>query len=134
MLPYSRPRAWLLALACLTLLFMQMGGAHLHLCFDGNEPPASVHLTDGDHHADHHGGHHATGEVHSDLDVPLANDVLTKPAKLSLDLPLLLLTLLWLGVLGTIRQDERPRDPPQTFATSPQLHLPPLRGPPLHTS
>ena len=133
MLP-SRPRAWLLALACLTLLFMQMGGAHLHLCFDGKEPPASLHLADSDHHADHHGGHHAAGEAHSDLDVPLAGDALTKPGKLNLDLPLLLLAALWLGFLCAARQGERPRDPPHALASSHHLRLPPLRGPPLHAS
>lgn len=135
----SRPRAWLLALACLTLLFTQMGGAHLHLCFDGQEPPASLHLSDANHHDDHHGGHHdrhhAAGETpHSDLDVPLANDVLSKPVKPILDLSLILLAVLWLGALSFTRDRIPPPDPTRLRAFSTFLLLPPLRGPPLQAS
>lgn len=132
----------MLALACLTLLFMQMGGAHLHLCFDGQEPPTSLHLSSGDHHADHHGGHHSDHhadphdghEPHNDLDLPLSSDALTKPGKLHVDVPLLLLAALWLGLLLFARRHERTRDPAQSHASSPQLQLPPLRGPPLPAS
>lgn len=118
----------------MALLLAQSGGAHLHLCLDGSEPPVSLHLTDAHHHADHHGGHHASGESHSDLDVPLAGDLLSKPAKLGLDLPIIVLAALWLALLARPLERLRPRDPPRRFASSRHLRLPPLRGPPLPAS
>ena len=42
----SSRRSWLVSLLCSVLLLLQVSGAHLHLCFDGQEAPASVHLLD----------------------------------------------------------------------------------------
>ena len=129
--------AWLLALICAAVLWARAGGAHLHLCFDGSEPPASVHLSAGAHHADghagfheHHGDHDA-GEVHNDLDVPLADSPLAKPGKLVQDLPLFLLAAVALfAFLGSPRQRPRFREPPALLPWALLHLLPPLRGPP----
>jgi hypothetical protein len=34
-----------LTVLCIAILATHVSGAHLHLCFDGGDPPASVHLT-----------------------------------------------------------------------------------------
>jgi hypothetical protein len=86
------------SVACLAVVFAGFSNAHLHYCFDGQEPPVSVHLTDGidrthTHHertshgaahdlADHDTGHHDP-EHHDDLDVDLklANQALAKALK-----------------------------------------------------
>lgn len=60
---YSRLMLWVLALAFLTV---RASDTHLHLCFDGQEPPASVHLADASVHNDEH---HQAGEHHADKDL-----------------------------------------------------------------
>src|SRR5689334_19310453 len=52
MLRYRSPllRAWI-ALIALAVMAMPVSGAHLHLCFDGGEPPATFHpIEDGEAH------------------------------------------------------------------------------------
>lgn len=122
------PRPWLLTLACVALLFARLGGAHVHLCLDGSEPPASLHVTDSGHHADHH-----DGQAHDDRDVWLVGDALTKSGKWSLDLPLLLAAL-WLVAVLFARLRITATDPPRRAASPPRFCRPLLRGPPLHAS
>jgi len=58
-------------------VIVRTADAHAHLCFDGKEPPASVHVADGEVHPCESGkdsGH--TG----DKDVRLTPDVLLKKA------------------------------------------------------
>ena len=117
---------WPLILLCVVLLVVRVGGAHLHLCFDGNEPPVSFHPADDwDHHADA-----GVSTSHEDTDVALSAASIAKSGKQTLDLPLLALLplLMWL-LLPTARQ---------VFFTNAlrlqrtlAFHLrPPLRGPP----
>ena len=85
--------AWLTAFS---LLFAGLTNAHAHVhyCFDGQEPPASVHFVDAlDHH--HALGHldeheledrlsehdHGTDGDHDDLDLDLPNQALAKSLK-----------------------------------------------------
>ncbi len=101
--------AWLAAFA---LLFAGLTNAHAHVhyCFDGQEPPASVHLADSlDHHHDvglsHGGGHdtghdhhdhdldHGQGGEHDDLDLDLPNQALAKTVKH--DLPAITAVVRW---------------------------------------
>jgi hypothetical protein len=64
--------ALLIALLCGVLLLTRLGGTHLHLCFDGSEPPISLHVADA---GDHHPGESAP---HADQDVALGADLLVK--------------------------------------------------------
>jgi hypothetical protein len=110
--------------------------AHVHYCFDGQEPPAAVHLSDGIDHAHEHPGpashhddvlHHDDAD-HDDLDLDLPNEALAKIVKHD---QLALAPLLgWSTVI-----DSRPAAalawssaaPP---APDPLYARPPLRGPP----
>lgn len=122
------PKAWLLTLICAALLFARLGGAHVHLCLDGSEPPASLHVTDSGHHADHH-----DGQTHDDRDVSLLGDALTKSGKSGFDLPFVLAAL-WLATVLFARLRITAADSPPPYASPPRFHRPPLRGPPLHVS
>ena len=121
-------KGWLLTLVCAALLFVRPGGAHMHLCFDGGEPPASLRVTDSGHHADHH-----DGATHDDRDVWLIGDALTQSGKLDMDLPWLLAAV-WLMALLFARPGLVPADAPP--ASGHRLHFlrPLLRAPPLPAS
>jgi hypothetical protein len=77
------------------LLLTRMADAHMHLCFDGQEQPVSLHVSDGRHH--HHDPQHAESgyaserdgqyqdashhaQQHSDEDVDVADAALAKKA------------------------------------------------------
>jgi len=131
MLRDSAIRPWLLALFCALLLASRMGGAHLHLCFDGSEPPVSFHAFD----IDLHHGEPQTATPHQDADVGVVGEVLAKLLTADLDLPpLLLAALIGLTLLWSPRA--RPEfAEPRAAATAAALYLrPPLRGPPLSFS
>jgi len=119
-------RVWM-AIIAIAVLAMPVNGAHLHLCFDGGEPPATVHsLEDGAHHEES-----GADIVHRDVDVSIASSALAKKFDHSLDLPGLLATalvVLRVPVAGAVvpvpdRSAVLVPDP------EPRL-LPPLRGPP----
>ena len=128
MIRAARSNVVLLTLLCVTILLARVGGAHLHLCFDGSEPPASLHFNEVDHQAEHH-----TDAEHDDLDISAVGDVVTKSGLSSLDLPALLLVVLLLSLLTTLYKPAHTR-PAHAFAASPPFLLPPSRGPPLHFS
>ena len=116
---------WVLGFAL--LLVVRTSDAHMHLCFDGQEPLSSLHIADTA--ADHHdGGESESG--HQDQDVDAANPALAKKSAQASDvgpLPVAALVLLLLppdrGVERAItKQDPEPR--------LPYLFLPLLRGPP----
>jgi len=121
---------WLLTLLCFMLLVVRVGGAHLHLCFDGGEPPSSFHLID---HGLHHGAPGMDAE-HQDVDVTVTDDALAKFAKLDLDLSALLLAALvsWRLLRAPRQPAPEYRDPSSRPAA--RSLRPPLRGPPLLTS
>lgn len=120
---------WLLTLLCVMLLMVRVGGAHLHLCFDGGEPPVSMHLMD---HGLHHGAPGMDAQ-HQDTDIAVAGEVLAKFTKLSLDLPVLLVAalLVW-SLLLAPRQPVPGYRNPFSFSAARSLR-PPLRGPPSHS-
>lgn len=121
---FQHHHPWLLTLLCAMLLVTQVRGAHLHLCFDGGEPPASLHLLDD-------GVHHyvpGMGEEHQDADIAVAGEVLVKFAKLSLDLPA--------PVVWSLLQAPRQPAPGYRKPLSPSALIflrPPLRAPPSHS-
>jgi hypothetical protein len=120
----SMKRLWIVLFSVLAFLFVSSAGTHLHVCFDGQEPPISVHVLDGDH-ADLH-SHDA---AHDDLDIdPLSQP---HPKPFHSDLPVLIFLL----VLCILRWR------PATAIPVPLRHLiclrsplrywrPPLRAPP----
>jgi hypothetical protein len=113
-LVYASLLFWLLA---------SVSGMHGHYCFDGQEPPVSVHLDVMDEHPEHHEDEH-----HVDADIDLFTFVFAKLIKI--DVPLLLTGLVFLLSLH-IHQ--------QAFFSRYSRHYsrriiglrPPLRAPPL---
>lgn len=141
----ARPATWLVLFTCVALLLARATGAHLHLCFDGQEPPRSLHIGGPAHAVEHHlpnehaQGHdhahaheHAHETQHSDLDLPLFDKLLSKTGKSSVDLPLLLFVLLLFAVLARAAEPLLRRDPRRLELRPPRTLRPPLRGPPLH--
>jgi hypothetical protein len=119
-----RPLVFVLAL--LAFAFGRLTGAHLHLCFDGTEPPLTLHTADSAH-VDHHAGE----THHEDLDVEPIGDLLAKSAQLVMlavfAAAVLLLALLappWRLAVAD-RESLRPPHPPPRFLR------PPLRAPPV---
>lgn len=82
-----------LAFIALTVwLISSWSGAHSHLCFDGQEPPVTVHMdTLGEHLQ------HASDEQHVDADVDLNQLLIVKIIKV--DLPVLIVAILLLALL-----------------------------------
>jgi hypothetical protein len=117
-----RAFVWIVALA---MFGVRLGGIHLHLCFDGQEPPASLHV---EHEHGHDDYHHSEGS-HQDQDVDLLAQAFVKKADLS-----------GLDVLGgvfavVIVLPAGHGIGPQPLTTHqptgpPHFVLPPLRGPP----
>ncbi len=63
-------------------------GAHGHFCFDGQEPPVSVHVHLDGHHSHEH-QHHQDDAEHKDADVELVQLVIAKISKIDIGLILL---------------------------------------------
>jgi hypothetical protein len=113
----------LILLLCLTLLVTRIVGSHLHFCFDGLEPPVSIHTIDTEEH-------HETDTVHDDQDVQLPSATLVKQSG-STDDAMFLLAVFACVLLGLIpalvpipRSARRPRFRPAFVL------LPPSCGPP----
>ncbi|GGY63740.1 hypothetical protein GCM10011613_04310 [Cellvibrio zantedeschiae] len=85
------------ALAFATLiiwLLASWSGAHGHMCFDGQEPPMTVHIHTLGEHADHD-----SSQNHLDADVDIGQLAPAKPIKI--DLPILLLAAFLLAAFFT---------------------------------
>ena len=118
-------RSYQFAFIALTLwLLSNWAGAHGHFCFDGQEPPISVHM-----HLDGHEPHsHHPDEVHQDADIELTQSVLAKLSKIDLGLILLAALALALLILPTPLFTSAYR----AFYPSISLHWRPLlRAPPV---
>ena len=119
-------RSWM-AILSIAILAMPLGGAHLHLCFDGGEPPASLHATDD-------GVHHSAKAtpIHHDVDVQLANTALGKKVSDSSDGPALLAAAFIVLPLPSIEAVVVPQQRIDSFVPVAAVRLlPPLRGPPV---
>jgi hypothetical protein len=130
-------RAWLTTLMSVVLMLAPGARAHLHLCFDGSEAPASFHLSDSEMHHDSQATHFETATpgfdaVHSDSDVGVTGDLLSKN-KFEWQ-PLMVLPV----VVASLELPTLAATPPEfraRIAPSPPSFLrPPLRGPPSPTS
>jgi hypothetical protein len=120
-------RIWI-ALVSLAVMAMPVSGAHLHLCFDGSEPPATFHpVEDGSGHDDE-----PTEGAHNDKDVSLQGVALAKKHDGALDLP----TALTVAVLVLRMPVTAPAPVFETDVATPiplrvARVLPPLRAPPV---
>ncbi len=125
----SRPflRIWI-ALISLAIMVMPVSGAHLHLCFDGGEPPATFHaIEDGSAH-----DAPAVGGAHNDKAVSLEGVALAKKQDGTFDLPAAL-TAVTLVIRIPVTSPAPAFD--TDVATPVPLRiariLPPLRAPPV---
>jgi hypothetical protein len=118
------PMLWMLAFAL--LIVVRTSDAHVHLCFDGQEPPSSLHFEDTP-------GHHQAEDsqaAHQDQDVDAVNPALVKKAAQAADigpLPVVAVVLMLLPPDRGVERAITQRDPAPKL---PYLFLPLLRGPP----
>lgn len=119
-------RGWM-AILTIAFLAMQLGGAHLHLCFDGGDPRVTLR-------ADDDGARYRASPVvgHHDVDVQLARAALAKKVSDSSDGPDLATALTFLPLSSA---DDKGVLQPRTDSILPvavfRRLLPPLRGPPV---
>lgn len=119
-------RSLWLWIAFVAFLATRVSDAHVHLCFDGQEPPTAVHMADGSVHND---AHHADSE-HTDQDIGLFDALLVKKGDDSPDLDSFLPAL---GMLVVVSEDDRtqPLAAYRAPAIRPPFRLiPQPRGPP----
>jgi hypothetical protein len=112
----------------LAVLAVRLADTHLHLCFDGQEAPTTVHSADA---SVHHDEQHDEGETHADQDIdpfvgtPVKSDEDPQPL-----FALIVGTLLTIDLLAPDHSVPS-FDAETPLASHPPLHLrPPLRGPP----
>jgi hypothetical protein len=129
-------RRWIIAVFVFAFVFARVTGAHLHLCLDGSEALAQLHVSDTaevDHHPHDHPVDHPDvedlGPSHDDVDVDAVGNVVAKVAKLDSSLNAMLAWVFAFGVLLPARQpaptyQAAPPRPPPRFLR------PLLRGPP----
>lgn len=119
---------FLLWTVVMAVLAVRLADTHLHLCFDGQEAPTSVHLADA---SVHHDEDHDDGPAHADQDIDPFIGTLVKsdddPQPL---FALIVATLLTIELLPPDHAiPALNREIP--LATDPPFYLrPPLRGPP----
>ena len=125
-----KPHPLIAAVLCLALVIVRVGGAHLHLCFDGTEPPVSYHaFEDGS-------AHELPGfdVTHQDADIALTSDMHSRLGTAFNDLPVLLSIAVMVWLLPRLRRTFVALRSVRIAHDSPSLLLPPLRGPPLPIS
>ena len=127
MILHSHVRLCFVMLLGMSVLGVRVTGVHTHLCLDGQEPPAAVHISDAGDHDDHHT---PADEPHADLDV-LLDDGLAKTAKSLTDLPSLAGTTAVPFALAAFQGAVWTRDSRATSWTATRFLRPPSRGPPL---
>lgn len=124
-LPSVTPLLWVVAFA---LLVVRISDAHVHLCFDGQEAPRSLHVSD--RSALCHMPEGSSG-THQDQDVDAVGAALAKKDSQaqSVDpLPIADIVLLLLAPpRSSVVRDAAPAD---LTVNRPYLNLPLLRGPP----
>jgi hypothetical protein len=117
----------LCCLFAMMFVMVRTADAHAHFCFDGKEPPASIHIADGDVHPCEKG---QSQEHKGDKDVKLSPDLLVKkPLPTEVWIPYVAVFVFQISAvpccepITAIEQtgDLRP----------PLFRLPPLRGPPV---
>jgi len=117
----------LFCLLAMIFVMVRTADAHVHLCLDGKEPPATIHVADGEVHAcetDPSKGHKG------DKDVKLSPDLLAKkPVPSDAWVPFVVAFVFQFTVEPV---SEPILGPKQTDGIRPPLfRVPPLRGPPV---
>ncbi len=127
----SVPRLRIVLLSTLVFLFAGVANvhAHVHLCLDGQEPPAAMHVDD-PHDLDHHVDHHADEvDSHQDVDVDVPAQVVAKTLKV--ELPCLGPIASWEGFEPFVAETGAIPEVDRSFSPAALPHWrPPLRGPP----
>jgi hypothetical protein len=115
-----------LTIASLAMLFTSITNAHahVHLCFDGQEPPAAVHT--GHNGQAHHGDEQGN---HDDIDVDLRGDGVAKSFKP--DLPAVTPTIFFVLPAGVDAAEPPTLEPGTRRGPDPPHTRPLLRAPPL---
>jgi hypothetical protein len=115
--------------AGLAVLFAGLTNAHshVHYCFDGQEPPAAVHLADSTDHDHELPGHHGGGDEHDDLDLDVPNQALAKAVKH--DLPAIV-AVAWATAIDALPGGALADSVDAPPAPSSRYALPQLRAPP----
>jgi hypothetical protein len=119
---FHRYSAWLWVL-CVVLLAVRVSDAHWHLCHDGNEPPQTVHLWDSS-------VDDRTEPGHTDTNLSLVDDGLSKTLDQSIELPALLAIVALFCVLLLPRRGVRIAYRAPFFPAVPQPRSAQPRAPP----
>lgn len=123
---------WLVPL--LAMLILRMTGAHEHFCFDGMEPPVSIHFNDdaGMHDTDAGSSQLTADQPHTDVDVSLLGEALVKKLDANLDLPAIVSSILFvLFVVSAVVVGTPNRHNPLLRLSAARAHIrPQLRAPP----
>lgn len=135
----SVPRLRIALLSTLAFLFAGVANvhAHVHLCLDGQEPPAAMHVDD-PHPVDHHFDHHVDQQVEAvdshqdvDVDVPAQAVAQTIAKTLKVELPCLGPVASSQGFAPLVAETGALPEVDRSFSPVPLPHWrPPLRGPP----
>lgn len=112
----------------LAVLAVRLTDTHLHFCFDGQEPPTTVHVADA---SVHHDEEHHDGSAHADKDInPFVGTLVKSDDDAQPIFALIVGTLLTIDLLSP--DHGTPLFDRESAATGrpPYYLTPPLRGPP----
>ena len=115
----------LLRTAVLILVLALVGDISIHYCFDGQEPPVSVHFEKLNGHPDHQD----QDQQHSDVDREVLSDILLTKLP-DQDQPLFLSALLFLFAFVAPSRQQASPDNISLHWQVPTSLRPPLRAPP----
>lgn len=123
-----RSNPLLLWAVVLAVVVVRLADAHLHLCFDGQEAPTTVHIADA---SVHHDQEHEDGATHADQDINPFLGTLVKSDDDSQPLAAWIVGTLLTIELQPPDQGVPAFDRDTPLTTDPPFYLrPPLRGPP----
>jgi hypothetical protein len=117
---------WIWLFACCAVLLARVGEAHIHLCLDGTEAPAAVHLFDASVHHEKDG---SSGK-HVDSDVAASDDAVAKSAFTLAPFPVQFVSALVFLLPVEPLQRSSISVQPTPKPTDSFNFRPPLRGPP----
>jgi len=126
MLTNSRHKSAVIYLLLLVFLSLRVGGAVAHYCFDGLEPPVTVHFDNLNGHLDHD---HEPGHVDVEKEV-LSDNLIGKLIDFD---SLLGFVALFIFALSALSRGPLKLSSVRSHYTNPQYYLPPSRAPPSYS-